>query len=36
MLNSLKQPQALVPLEQANNNGVGPFVDPTAVKLMTP
>ncbi|MFJ1102837.1 extracellular solute-binding protein [Bacillus sp. RA(2023)] len=28
-----KQPQALVPLEQANNNGVGPFVDPTGGKI---
>ena len=28
-----KQPQALVPLEQANNYGVGPFVDPTGGKI---
>lgn len=28
-----KQPQALIPVEQANNNGVGPFVDPTGGKI---
>ena len=28
-----KQPQALIPVEQANNNGVGPFVDPTGGQI---